>query len=150
MESSRAPGQRVGQSHVNTTDQRQQHAKRRGRGGIGKYLRAQGRRGGGRPAEFGTRLLLEGEKAGDQDADQSESDSDSEGNEGEGTVHEREGPNVQENDVLHSNSHLHRHQDQSRRRYQRRALISNADRYAEPEPELGSDGTLHLDCLSCS
>lgn len=32
------------------------------RGGLGKYLRARGRgRGMGRPAEFGTRLLLEGE-----------------------------------------------------------------------------------------
>lgn len=32
------------------------------RGGLGKYLRARGRgRGQGRPAEFGKRLLLEGE-----------------------------------------------------------------------------------------
>jgi len=32
------------------------------RGGLGKYLRARGRgRGTGRPAEFGTRLLLDGE-----------------------------------------------------------------------------------------
>lgn len=32
------------------------------RGGLGKYLRARGRgRGTGRPAQFGTRLLLEGE-----------------------------------------------------------------------------------------
>jgi hypothetical protein len=36
----------------------------RARGGLGKYLRARGRghRGGGRPAQFGKRLLLEGEE----------------------------------------------------------------------------------------
>ena len=33
----------------------------RSRGGLGKYLRARGRRGYGRPAEFNKRLLLEGE-----------------------------------------------------------------------------------------
>lgn len=33
------------------------------RGGLGKYLRARGRgRGSGRPAEFSTRLVLEGER----------------------------------------------------------------------------------------
>ncbi|KIY71159.1 hypothetical protein CYLTODRAFT_419163 [Cylindrobasidium torrendii FP15055 ss-10] len=36
----------------------------RGRGGLGKHLRARGRghRGGGRPAQFGERLVLEGER----------------------------------------------------------------------------------------
>ncbi|KAJ7150087.1 hypothetical protein C8R43DRAFT_1191949 [Mycena crocata] len=38
------------------------------RGGLGKYLRARGRgRGLGRPAEFGTRLVLEGEKPAAED-----------------------------------------------------------------------------------
>jgi hypothetical protein len=32
------------------------------RGGLGKYLRASGRGGRGRPAEFNTRLVLEGER----------------------------------------------------------------------------------------
>jgi hypothetical protein len=32
------------------------------RGGLGKYLRARGRGGRGRPAEFNTRLVLEGER----------------------------------------------------------------------------------------
>jgi hypothetical protein len=32
------------------------------RGGLGKYLRARGRGGRGRPAEFSTRLVLEGER----------------------------------------------------------------------------------------
>jgi hypothetical protein len=32
------------------------------RGGLGKYLRARGRRGLGRPAEFGKRLVLEDEE----------------------------------------------------------------------------------------
>ncbi|KAF9040038.1 hypothetical protein BJ165DRAFT_1416442 [Panaeolus papilionaceus] len=40
------------------------------RGGLGKYLRARGRGGRGRPAEFGTRLLLEGE--GKQELDEEE------------------------------------------------------------------------------
>jgi len=31
------------------------------RGGLGKYLRARGRRGSGRPAEWGKRLVLENE-----------------------------------------------------------------------------------------
>ncbi|KAJ7480770.1 hypothetical protein FB451DRAFT_1238400 [Mycena latifolia] len=38
------------------------------RGGLGKYLRARGRgRGSGRPAEFGTRLVLEGEEVPNPD-----------------------------------------------------------------------------------
>lgn len=40
---------------------------RRGRGGLGKYLRAKGRRGTGRPAQFSERLLLEGEGPVDED-----------------------------------------------------------------------------------
>ena len=41
------------------------------RGGLGKYLRARGRgRGRGRPAEFGKRLLLEGEMPDDMDEEE--------------------------------------------------------------------------------
>ena len=41
------------------------------RGGLGKYLRARGRgRGKGRPAEFGERLLLEGEKQEEVDEEE--------------------------------------------------------------------------------
>ena len=74
------------------------------RGGLGKYLRARGRRGYSRPAEFNKRLLLEGEgpPLDDQEAEQ-----------------------VAANAI----------------KYSRRQLASNADRYEEPEPELGSDGT---------
>ncbi|KIL64386.1 hypothetical protein M378DRAFT_178873 [Amanita muscaria Koide BX008] len=76
----------------------------RSRGGIGKYLRARGRRGYGRPAEFSKRLLLEGEGNGadEEEAEQIEAE--------------------------------------NARKYSRRQLTSNADRYNEPEPELGSDG----------
>ena len=43
----------------------------RSRGGLGKYLRARGRgRGRGRPAEFGRRLLLEGEGAAELDEEE--------------------------------------------------------------------------------
>lgn len=75
------------------------------RGGLGKYLRARGRRGYGRPAEFSKRVLLEGEgaPADDEEAQQI----------------------AAENAI----------------KYSRRQLASNADRYDEPEPELGSDGT---------
>ncbi len=78
------------------------------RGGFGKYLRARGRRGNGRAAEFNKRLLLEGEgaPADDEEAQQ----------------------------IAAENA----------RKYSRRQLASNADRYDEPEPELGSDGT----CIS--
>lgn len=72
------------------------------RGGLGKFLRARGRRGGGRPAEFKERLLLDGERPAD-DEDEAEAE-------------ERE------------------------RKYSRRQLGTNADRYEEAEPELGSDG----------
>lgn len=76
----------------------------RSRGGIGKYLRARGRRGYGRPAEFSKRLLLDGEGNGadEEEAEQIEAE--------------------------------------NARKYSRRQLTSNADRYNEPEPELGSDG----------
>jgi hypothetical protein len=73
------------------------------RGGLGKYLRARGRRGGGRPAEFGNRLLLEGEGPPDADDDEEEA-------------------------------------AERAAKYARRQLGTNADRYKEEEPELGSDG----------
>jgi len=41
--------------------------RRRGRGGIGKYLRARGRRGTGRPAEFVTRLNPEDENGAEEE-----------------------------------------------------------------------------------
>lgn len=74
------------------------------RGGLGKYLRARGRRGYGRPAEFNKRLLLDGEgpPSDDDEAEQTAANA---------------------------------------IKYSRRQLASNADRYEEPEPELGSDGT---------
>ncbi|RPD60861.1 hypothetical protein L227DRAFT_575028 [Lentinus tigrinus ALCF2SS1-6] len=72
------------------------------RGGLGKYLRARGRgRGRGRPAEWGQRLVLEGEEEVEID-------------EGERQEFER--------------------------KYARRQLGSNADRYVEPEPEIDSEG----------
>ncbi|KAG6811727.1 hypothetical protein H0H92_006129 [Tricholoma furcatifolium] len=72
------------------------------RGGLGKYLRARGRgRGRGRPAEFVTRLVLEGEQ--EEELDEEEA-------------------------ALQT------------AKYSRRHLGTNADRYAEPEPELDSDG----------
>lgn len=72
------------------------------RGGLGKYLRARGRGGGrGRPAEFGRRLVLEGEQAQE--------------------LSEEEAKELE-------------------RKFTRRQLGSNADRYVEPEPELDSDG----------
>ncbi|TFK26912.1 hypothetical protein FA15DRAFT_244372 [Coprinopsis marcescibilis] len=74
------------------------------RGGLGKYLRARGRghRGGGRPAVFNQRLLLEGE-----------------------------GPDDEEEEAAKAELAI---------KYSRRNLGTNADRYAEEEPELGSDG----------
>ncbi|KAI0053488.1 hypothetical protein FA95DRAFT_1552549 [Auriscalpium vulgare] len=71
------------------------------RGGLGKYLRARGRRGAGRPAVFNERLVLDGE--GSQELEEEE-------------ARERE------------------------LKYSRRQLGTNADRYVEPEPEIGSDG----------
>ena len=75
------------------------------RGGLGKYLRARGRghRGGGRPAEFGKRLVLEGEEHAEDDPESEEA-------------------------------------QEEARRYSRRQLGTNADRYKEEEPELDSDG----------
>ncbi|KAH6907392.1 hypothetical protein BKA70DRAFT_1285612 [Coprinopsis sp. MPI-PUGE-AT-0042] len=78
---------------------------RSNRGGLGKYLRARGRghRGGGRPAVFKERLLLEGEGPGDDEEDEEE-------------------------------------KAERLAKFSRRQLGTNADRYAEEEPELGSDG----------
>ncbi|KAF9814626.1 hypothetical protein IEO21_04989 [Rhodonia placenta] len=71
------------------------------RGGLGKYLRARGRgRGRGRPAEWGQRLVLDGEQT---ELDEEE-------------------------------------QRQLEQKFARRQLGTNADRYAEPEPELDSEG----------
>jgi hypothetical protein len=43
---------------------------RRSRGGLGKYLRARGRRGHGRPAEFRERLVPEDEQEVELDSDE--------------------------------------------------------------------------------
>ncbi|KAJ7829878.1 hypothetical protein B0H14DRAFT_2366242 [Mycena olivaceomarginata] len=76
------------------------------RGGLGKYLRARGRgHGRGRPAEFGNRILLEGEGPPDEDDEEAA---------------ERAAELAQ--------------------KFSRRQLGTNADRYAEPEPVLDSDG----------
>ncbi|KAL1683231.1 hypothetical protein EV122DRAFT_201887 [Schizophyllum commune] len=72
------------------------------RGGFGKSVRARGRGGRGRPAQFGTRLLLEGEAPL--------------------TPEEEEAA------------------EEERKKYSRRQLGTNADRYMEEEPELDSDG----------
>lgn len=74
------------------------------RGGLGKYLRARGRRGTGRPAEWKQRVLLEGE--GPEDDEEA-----------------REA------------------REEVARKYAKRGLGSNADRYKEEEPELDSEGT---------
>jgi hypothetical protein len=68
---------------------------RKNRGGLGKYLRARGRRGGGRPAEFGKRLVLDEEQ------------------DDEGEVEEGSGGED--------------------KKYAKRQLGTNADRYQEPE-----------------
>lgn len=81
----------------------------RGRGNRGKNLRARGRRGTGRPAEWKSRLLLEGEGPDDEDDEEA-----------------REA------------------RDEMRRKYAKRQLGSNADRYQEEEPELDSEGTCSL------
>ncbi|KAF5329270.1 hypothetical protein D9619_009309 [Psilocybe cf. subviscida] len=76
------------------------------RGGLGKYLRARGRgRGFGRPAEFTTRLLLDGEGR----------------------------PQLTEEEEAE-------HAKELAQKFSRRQLGTNADRYKEEEPELGSDG----------
>lgn len=76
------------------------------RGGLGKYLRARGRghRGGGRPAEFRQRLVLEDEELIEFDPESEEA-------------------------------------KENQRKFSKRQLASNADRYKEPEPVLNSDGT---------
>ncbi len=71
------------------------------RGGLGKYLRARGRRGYGRPAEFTQRLVLEDEMHDEEDEE---------------------------------------FKAQQTQKYSKRQLANNADRYAEQEPELDSDG----------
>lgn len=76
------------------------------RGGLGKYLRARGRRGTGRPAQWKQRLLLEGEGPEDEDDEEA-----------------REA------------------REEMARKYARRQLGSNAERYKEEEPELDSEGT---------
>ncbi|KAF7795774.1 hypothetical protein EIP86_006941 [Pleurotus ostreatoroseus] len=84
------------------TGQSRGRGRGKSRGGLGKYLRARGRgRGRGRPAEFGRRLVLEGEQ--------------------EVELTEEEAKDLE-------------------KKYARRQLGSNADRYVEPEPELDSDG----------
>ena len=75
------------------------------RGGFGKYLRAKGRKGTGRPAEWKPRLLLEGE-----------------------------GPEDEEDEEAREA------REEMTRKYSRRQLGSNADRYEEEGPELDSEG----------
>ena len=75
------------------------------RGGLGKYLRAKGRRGTGPPAVWKPRLLLEGEGPEDEDDEEA-----------------REA------------------REEMSRKYSRRQLGSNANRYMEEEPELDSEG----------
>ncbi|KAH9476722.1 hypothetical protein JR316_0010636 [Psilocybe cubensis] len=54
----------AGESSAGAASQGRGRGRGKSRGGLGKYLRARGRgRGMGRPAQFGTRLLLEGEGA---------------------------------------------------------------------------------------
>lgn len=79
------------------------------RGGLGKYLRARGRRGTGRPAEWKSRSLLEGEGPEDEDDEEA-----------------REA------------------REEATRKYARRQLGTNADRYKEEEPELDSEGACLL------
>lgn len=85
------------------TDASRGRGRGKSRGGLGKYLRASGRRGSGRPAEWGKRLVLEGE--GEIDPEELEEISELE------------------------------------KRFSKRQLGTNADRYAEEEPVLNSDGT---------
>jgi hypothetical protein len=75
------------------------------RGGDGKSLRAKGRRGTGRPAEWKQRLTLEGEGPADEEDEEA-----------------REA------------------REEMARKYARRQLDSNAERYKEEEPELDSEG----------
>ena len=75
------------------------------RGGLGKYLRARGRKGTGPPAVWKQRLLLEGEGPDDEDSEEA-----------------REA------------------KEEMARKYSRRQLGSNTERYKEEEPELDSEG----------
>jgi hypothetical protein len=54
-------GEHPSSSTTSTTTERG-HGRGRSRGGLGKHLRARGRRGYGRPAEWGKRLVLEDEE----------------------------------------------------------------------------------------
>lgn len=99
-----APSPSTTTSHGSSDSGGRGRGRGKSRGGLGKYLRAKGRRGGGRPAVFGKRLLLDGEEPPDE--------------EDEEAARELE------------------------QKFSRRQLGSNADRYAEPEPELDSDGKL--------
>ena len=90
-------------SHISNPTPSRGRGRGKSRGGFGKYLRARGRGGAGRPAEFHKRLVLEEEELIEVDLDSEE---------------------------------FKEHQ----RKYSRRQLVSNADRYEEPEPVLNSDG----------
>ncbi|PFH48842.1 hypothetical protein AMATHDRAFT_76510 [Amanita thiersii Skay4041] len=98
----------MSQSPSNTPSAR---GRGKSRGGRGKYLRARGRRGYGRPAEFSKRLLLEGERGHTGHNDDEEEDEEA-------------------REMAAENA----------RKYSRRQLTTNVDRYEEPDPELGSDG----------
>ena len=78
------------------------------RGGLGKYLRARGRKGTGRPAEWKQRLLLEGEEPGGE-----------------------------------NNEEVKEAKEEMIRKYAKRQLGSNADRYGEEGPELNSEGAFY-------
>lgn len=70
----------------------------------------------GRPAEFGKRLVLEGEEANAEDDEEAAE-----------------------------------HAAELVQKFSRRHLGTNADRYAEPEPVLDSDGVFPFSvCLLCS
>lgn len=84
------------------------------RGGLGKYLRAKGRRGGGRPAEFGKRLLLDGEGS----------------------------------EINPDDEEAQEAAREEAKKYARRQLGTNADRYKEEELELDSDGAFMVLVIS--
>ena len=52
----------MAESNTSTSNPARGRGRGKSRGGLGKYLRARGRGGRGRPAEFNTRLVLEGER----------------------------------------------------------------------------------------
>ncbi|KAF8508085.1 hypothetical protein JB92DRAFT_652982 [Gautieria morchelliformis] len=57
---------------MSTTSTPTHRGRGRGRGGLGKYLRARGRRGSGRPAEFSKRLRLEDEESTEEGSEDDE------------------------------------------------------------------------------